>query len=164
MEPVNMRELFQEAKSELQASGSTLDLSELLRSAQEQGIRTKSLEQIAAENIEVLSKIDISEEQFADYCEKLCDYEWVSHPDEFVLGKRIRWIRKPTATYDEQYKIPEPRLSASGKLQAVREKNGRQMVYVFAYGRIVCYYFDNFETFQQLTEDEQLILYSLKHT
>lgn len=155
MNPTDFLDAYRQAQEDI-ALETTLDVNLLLQHAHNQDIQTKSLAQIAQENFDVLSELDLAHDTLQAYCRKLVDYEYTEDVDDLVLGKYVRWIRIPTSDLDA-----DPKLVTGGKLMSVRFQDNGTFVVVFAGNRVTQYRFDHFLTFQKLSEEEQLILYSL---
>lgn len=163
--PINnicLVELIENAKND-PALLSSINIDELLDSLEDEHtdyLKNKTLQTISNEIYNSLYEIGYRDEQLNSYCEKLIGYRLVSEVYELHKGKLVKTIR----LFDNDYKSITPKLRMHGKVSNIKfMDNGTHVVcMMFSNGTFrnqhVQYKFDQYLTFQKLSDEEQLIL------
>jgi hypothetical protein len=93
----------------------------------------------------------------AEICDKLAGYRFVDNLDEISLGKHLRWIKiKPQDDSGD-----EITLSKGGTVTGIKFFNSGSHIQIFQrYNnrRVFQYNFDNYLTFQKLSDQERIVL------
>jgi len=159
---ISMAELIANAKNDPTLL-STINIDDLLDSLEDENtdyLQNKSLKSISNEVFQALYDIGCREEQLNSYCEKLIGYRLVNEVYELHKGKLIKTIR----LFDNNNNPITPKLRMHGKVSNIKfMDNGTHVVcMMFSNGsyrnQYVQYKFDEYLTFQKLSDEEQLIL------
>ena len=120
-----------------------------------------TLASIAQDIVDVVSTFVSDPDQVATLCDKLKTYRVVRTPTTLHRGKHVRWMRKGGS----------PTLSLGGMVVDVRSEgagagdgDGDTMVHILTYARrSMQYLFEDYVTFQKLTDQEMLVLVMQEH-
>jgi len=137
---------------------STLNINDLLDTLEEDEhtsyLENKTLKSINKEVYDAISELGCNEERHADLYSKLIGYRVVSEICYLHTGKYVKAIRKSN---DES-----PKISMMGIVSAIQfNDNGILVRILLPLGKRYIhknYLFDNYITFQKLSDNEQLIL------
>ena len=162
MNNMNISEIFENAKRDPELL-SNIDIDQLLNAIQDEStdyLEDKTLKSINNDIFKSLYEIGYRGEQLKEYCEKLIGYRLVNEVFELHKGKLVKTIR----IFDDEYKSVVPKLRMHGKVSNIKFlDNGTHVVcMMFINGRFsnryAQYKFDQYLTFQKLSDDENLIL------
>lgn len=110
-----------------------------------------TLASIAHDTVDAVSSLVADPDQVATLCDKLKTYRVVHVPSTLHRGKHVRWMRKGA----------RPTLSPGGVVVDVRDEG---TVHILTYARCSMQYpFEDYVTFQKLTEQEMLVLLMQEH-
>jgi hypothetical protein len=153
----NIENIFENVKKDSSLLN-TINIDELLNAIENDStdyLENKTLSSISNEIFVTINQLDCTEERKKDLCEKLIDYRLVNEIYELHKGKPIKAIKLQTA--DEQ--VYQPKISIIGFVLDIKFLDNGTHVLCLKFGkRIFQYKFDNYLTFQKLTDDEHLIL------
>ena len=164
MENINITELFENAKKDPDLF-SKIDVNELLKAVENENtdyLENKTLKSISQEIFDTLSKIPCEPEKIKQWCDNLIGYRLVSEIYELHKQKFVKTI----CIYDEKTGEPPSyyRMKANGKVANIRFiTTGTQILCVSPPQRFTQYKFDHHLTFQELSEEEQMILMAYEY-
>jgi hypothetical protein len=167
MNNINVSEIFEKAKNDPELFAN-IDIDELLNAIQDDStdyLDNKTINTINDDIFKSLYEIGYRGEQLKEYCEKLIGYRLVNEVFELHKGKLVKTIR----IFDDDYKSVIPKLRMHGKVSNIKFlDNGTHVVcMMFINGRFsnryVQYKFDQYLTFQKLSDDENLILLTYEY-
>lgn len=167
MNNMNISEIFENAKRDPELL-SNIDIDQLLNAIQDEStdyLEDKTLKSINNDIFKSLYEIGYRGEQLKEYCEKLIGYRLVNEVFELHKGKLVKTIR----IFDDEYKSVVPKLRMHGKVSNIKFlDNGTHVVcMMFINGRFsnryAQYKFDQYLTFQKLSDDENLILLTYEY-
>jgi hypothetical protein len=156
---MDIGKIFEDAKKDPELLAN-IDINELLNAIESEKtdyFENKTLKSISDEVYTAISQLDCSPEVVQSYCQKLVGYRLVNELYELHKGKSVKIIK----IYDDKNPEtkPEPRLQYYGKVCSLRFlDHGTNIVCISFPIRYSQYKFDHYLTFQQLSEEEQLIL------
>ena len=167
MNNMNISEIFENAKRDPELFAN-IDIDQLLNAIQDESIdylEDKTLKSINNDIFKSLYEIGYRGEQLKEYCEKLIGYRLVNEVFELHKGKLVKTIR----IFDDEYNPLIPKLRMHGKVSNIKFlDNGTHVVcMMFINGRFsnsyAQYKFDQYLTFQKLSDDENLILLTYEY-
>ena len=167
MNNINVSEIFEKAKNDPELFAN-IDIDQLLNAIQDEStdyLDNKTINTINDDIFKSLYEIGYRGEQLKEYCEKLIGYRLVNELFELHKGKLVKTIR----LFDDDYKSVIPKLRMHGKVSNIKFlDNGTHVVcMMFINGRFsnryVQYKFDQYLTFQKLSDDENLILLTYEY-
>lgn len=134
-----------------------INIEELLNTIQDEKtdyLDNKTIKSINQEVFEAIQSLNLSEERTKDLCEKLFDYRLVNDIHELHKGKIVKTINN--INNDSLYL---PKIHVKGKVLNIKFlDNGIHVVCIHFPQRFLQYKFDQFLTFQKLSDEEQMIL------
>jgi hypothetical protein len=154
-EKINVGEIFDSVRKELSAAP-PLDIDALLSSTDKiDYLENKTIQDINEEKREAIEALDLPDDLFENYSNKLERYRYVKRICDIYRGKYARWIKK-NVDNDPEYC---PKLSFGGVVCDIKFNDSGTYVLCHSCGK---YYFslkfDNFAFFQKLTDEEWNIL------
>jgi hypothetical protein len=167
MNNMNISEIFENAKRDPELL-SNIDIDQLLNAIQDEStdyLEDKTLKSINNDIFKSLYDIGYRGEQLKEYCEKLIGYRLVNEVFELHKGKLVKTIH----IFDDEYNSVVPKLRMHGKVSNIKFlDNGTHIVcMMFINGRFsnryAQYKFDQYLTFQKLSDDENLILLTYEY-
>jgi hypothetical protein len=151
----NINEIFETVQKEL-AGMPELDIESILQTAElAEYLENRTLHDIRDERDMALEELELSEECYKNFTQKLEKYRYVNKICDIHRGKYARWIKK-NVDNDPEYK---PKLSFGGVVCDIKFNDNGTYLHCFSCGK---YHFslkiDNFVFFQKLTEEEWNVL------
>jgi hypothetical protein len=136
---------------------STIDIENLLNTLETDKndyLESKTMQSITDEIYENVSTQIQTLKTVQDVCKKLVGYRYVDEINELHKGKHVRWIRNNGET-----------LTNGGIVVDIKFlDNGIHVMCKNSMNRFIQYKFDDCNTFQKLTTDEQFILMAYEYT
>ena len=158
----NIQDIFENAKKDSSLLN-TINIDELLNAIENDStdyLENKTLHSISNEIFNTINTFECSEERKKDLCEKLIDYRLVNEIYELHKGKPIKAI-KLNHSNETTY---QPKISIVGFALDIKFlDNGTHILCLNYARRLLQYKFDNYLTFQKLSDDERLILMAYEH-
>jgi hypothetical protein len=152
---IDIREIYENALKDptLLSSLNINDLLDTLENDSNSYLQNKTLKSINKEVYETISEIGCDEEKHVDLYTKMMGYRVVNEICELHTGKYIKAIRRGC----------DPKISVMGIVTNLEFRDKGVLVRLVKYvsaGRPIYmnYLFDNYITFQKLSDNEQLIL------
>jgi hypothetical protein len=155
-ENININKMFEEAIKD-PSLFSTIDIENLLNTLETDKndyLESKTMQSITDEIYENVSTQIQTLKTVQDVCKKLVGYRYVDEINELHKGKHVRWIRNNGET-----------LTNGGIVVDIKFlDNGIHVMCKNSMNRFIQYKFDDCNTFQKLTTDEQFILMAYEYT
>jgi hypothetical protein len=155
-ENININKMFEEAIKD-PSLFSTIDIENLLNALETDKndyLESKTMQSITDEIYENVSTQIQTLKTVQDVCKKLVGYRYVDEINELHKGKHVRWIRNNGET-----------LTNGGIVVDIKFlDNGIHVMCKNSMNRFIQYKFDDCNTFQKLTTDEQFILMAYEYT
>jgi hypothetical protein len=153
---ININQLFEDALKDPNLF-STIDIDNLLSKIETDKhdyLENKTTASITDEIYTLLSEQVPPIENKKEICKKLVGYRYVDEINELHKGKHVRWIRNNGET-----------LTNGGIVVDIKFlDNGIHVMCKNSMNRFIQYKFDDCNTFQKLTTDEQFILMAYEYT
>jgi hypothetical protein len=125
------------------------NLLESLESVKTDFLETQTFESISIDLFDSICRLPIDQETIANHCDKLVGYRFVDELHLLHKGKFIRWIRHDT---------PDKLMKGAIVVDIQFCDFGANILCRLMTGQFLRYRFDKCNTYQKLTEEEQLIL------
>lgn len=126
-----------------------------------------TLASIAQDIVDVVSTFVSDPDQVATLCDKLKTYRLVHTPTTLHRGKHVRWMRKggrPTLSLGGMVVDVRSEGGGGGDGDGAGAGDGNTMVHILTYARqSMQYLFEDYVTFQKLTDQEMLVLLMQEH-
>jgi hypothetical protein len=148
---IDIAKLMREAKNDPELL-SHINISELLKSidsVKNDFLETHTFESISAELFESIVQLPIDKKTAENHCDKLVGYRFVDELHLLHKGKYIRWIR-----HDAPHKLMKGAVVVDIQFCDF----GANILCRLMTGHFLRYRFDKCNTYQKLTDEEQLIL------
>ena len=148
---MNISDILKEAQNDpdLFSKIDTAKLLESLESVKNDFLENQTVESISTDVFESLVKLKIDKNTLQNHCERLVGYRVVDELHLLHKGKYVRWIR---------HDMPE-NMARGGVLVDIQFGDfGANILCRLITGKFLKYRFDKCNTYQKLTEEEQLIL------
>ena len=144
-------ELIKDAKND-KTLLSNIDMDALLKtinSVKNDFLENETIQSISNNIFDSLSRLNINKKIIADYCEKLTGYRFVNELHLLHRGKYVRWIRHDN---------PEKLMKGAVVVDIQFGDFGANILCRLMTGDFLKYRFDKCNTYQKLSDEEQLIL------
>ena len=154
---MNISDLIKDAQND-PALLSRIDTTELLKSIESvkhDFLENESIETISKNVLDSLISLNIHPQIIENHCERLSGYRFVDELHLLHRGKYIRWIRHDT---------PEKLMKGAVVVDIQIGDLGVNVLCRLMTGGFLKYRFDKCNTYQKLTDDEQLILMLSNHS
>ena len=149
---MDISELIKEAKTDPTLL-SKINTAELLRSVKNDFLENQTVESIAENVYDSLVQLSLNKETdknvFANHFEKLAGYRFVDELHQLHKGKYVRWIR---------HDMPEKLMKGAVVVDIQFGDFGANILCRLMTGDFLRYRFDKCNTYQKLTDEEQLLL------
>jgi len=149
---MNLSEFIREAREDPELL-SKINVTELLESidlTRNDFLVNQTTETISANVFDSIVRLSLSDkEMIASHCEKLAGYRFVDELHLLHKGKYVRWIR---------HDAPEKIMKGAVVVDIQFGDFGANILCRLMTGEFLRYRFDKCNTYQKLTEEEQLLL------
>jgi len=149
---MNLSEFIREARED-PALLSKINVTELLESidlTRNDFLVNQTTETISANVFDSIVRLSLSDkEMIASHCEKLAGYRFVDELHLLHKGKYVRWVR---------HDAPEKIMKGAVVVDIQFGDFGANILCRLMTGEFLRYRFDKCNTYQKLTEEEQLLL------
>jgi hypothetical protein len=148
-EEMDIAKLIKDARADPRLL-SAIDVEEILKTAVKcDYLENETMDTISQQVLDSLKHLSIDKQTTAEHCNKLIGYRYVDELHLLHKGKYVRWIR-----HDEPEKIMR-----GGIIVDVQFSDfGANVLCRLTTGHFLRYRFDKCNTYQKLTEEEQLYL------
>lgn len=149
---MNLSEFIREAREDpsLLSKINVTELLESIDSARNDSLENQTTETISANIYESIVNLQIKDpDLIASHCEKLAGYRFIDELHLLHKGKYIRWIR---------HDMPEKIMKGAVVVDIQFGDFGANVLSRLMTGEFLRYRFDKCNTYQKLTEEEQLLL------
>ncbi len=148
---MNISELIKEAQQDptLLSQINTIELLKSLESVKNDFLENETVDTISKNVFDSLVRLNVSEELLEDYCHKLSGYRFVDELHLLHRGKYVRWIR---------HNSPEKLMKGAVVVDVQIGDFGANILCRLMTGDFLKYRFDKCNTYQKLSDEEQLIL------
>jgi len=138
---------------------SSIDINKLLQEQEVDSLKydflgNQSVESISENVFDSIKRLPIDKNIIATHCEKLVGYRFVDELHLLHKGKYVRWIR-----HDE----PDKMMKGAVVVDVQFGDFGANVLCRLMTGQFLRYRFDKCNTYQKLTDEEQLILMVYEH-
>jgi hypothetical protein len=145
---MDIAELIKQAKTD-PALLSKIDTSELLRSVKHDFLENQTIESISANIYDSLVQLRLDKGSLEGHIERLAGYRFVDELHQLHKGKYVRWIR---------HDAPEKLMKGAVVVDIQFGDFGANILCRLMTGDFLRYRFDKCNTYQKLTDEEQLLL------
>lgn len=136
-----------------------IDVNELLNTVENKNshLENKTFTMINTEIIHALKTLDCNDTQLSSMCKQLYEYRLIQEICDLHKGKCVKIIRVN--------QTPPVKISTFGVVSDIKFKeNGIYVTCMFFHPiRYMTYKYDNYMTFQKMTEEELMILHLQEH-
>lgn len=148
---MNIADILKEAQNDpaLFSKIDTAKLLESLESVKNDFLENQTIDSISANVFDSLVRLRIDKETVQSHCDKLIGYRYVDELHLLHKGKYVRWIR---------HDIPDKLVRGAVVVDIQFGDFGANILCRLVTGDFLKYRFDKCNTYQKLTEEEQLIL------
>ena len=148
---MNIADIIKEAQKdpELFSKIDTAKLLESLESVKNDFLENQTIDSISANVFDSLVQLRIDKETVQSHCEKLIGYRYVDELHLLHKGKYVRWIR---------HDMPDKLVKGAVVVDIQFGDFGANILCRLVTGDFLKYRFDKCNTYQKLTDEEQLIL------
>ena len=148
---MNVADIIKEAREDpdLLSKIDTAKLLESLDSVKNDFLKNHTIDSISTNVFESLAQLRIDKEIMKGHCDKLIGYRYVDELHLLHKGKYVRWIR---------HDMPEKITKGAVVVDIQFGDFGANILCRLVTGDYLKYRFDKCNTYQKLTDDEQLIL------
>jgi N-acyl-D-aspartate/D-glutamate deacylase len=149
---ISIKELYQNARNDAKLF-STIDIESILSTVEKHNyLENKTMASIAAQIYQKGNDARI--DNLADFCSRLVGYRYVDEIHELHKGKHVRWVRHGTT-----------KITSGGIVVNIKFTNtGTHVLIKNSQNRFIQYNFEEADTFQKMTDEEQLILLAYEQT
>ena len=147
---MDIAELIKQAKTDPTLL-SKINTAELLRSVKTDFLENQTIESISANIFDSLVQLEtpLEKDLIASHCERLAGYRFVDELHLLHKGKYVRWIR---------HDAPEKLMKGAVVVDIQFGDFGANVLCRLMTGDFLRYRFDKCNTYQKLTDEEQLLL------
>jgi len=145
---MNIANLIKDAQSDPELF-SKIDTAKLLDSVKHDFLENQTLDSISVNVFDSLVRLGINKETLQTHCEKLVGYRYVDELHQLHKGKYVRWIR---------HDVPDKLVRGGIVVDIQFGDFGANILCRLVTGDFLKYRFDKCNTYQKLTDEEQLIL------
>lgn len=145
---MDITELIKQARDD-PALLSKINAVELLRSVKNDFLENQTIESISANVYDSLVQLPLKKEIIKGHCERLVGYRFVDELHLLHKGKYVRWIR---------HDAPEKLVKGAVVVDIQFGDFGANILCRLMTGDFLRYRFDKCNTYQKLTDEEQLLL------
>lgn len=148
---MNIANIIKEAQNdpELFSKIDTAKLLESIESTKNDFLANQTIDSISENVFESLVQLKLEKNTLQSHCEKLVGYRYVDELHLLHKGKYVRWIRHDT---------PDNLVKGAVVVDIQFGDFGANILCRLVTGDFMKYRFDKCNTYQKLTEEEQLIL------
>ena len=148
---MNIADILKEAQNdpELFSKIDTAKLLESLESVKNDFLENQTIDSISANVFDSIVRLRIDKETVQSHCDKLIGYRYVDELHLLHKGKYVRWIR---------HDMPEKLVRGAVVVDIQFGDFGANILCRLVTGDFLKYRFDKCNTYQKLTDEEQLIL------
>ena len=149
--PNRIQQLIQEERERQRDPDINIDISLLLRAAENVDIENLSTQSISEDMMNAFQELNISNNDIAQLCEKLTEYRYIDQIHMLHKGKHIRWLR----TTNQNQK---PTLTNGGIVMDIKFLDNGISILCKNGFRFMQIRFDDCLIFQKMSTDEMLVL------
>ena len=148
---MNISDLIKEAEKDpaLLSRINTTELLKSLDSVKNDFLENETIDSISKNVFDSLARLNINDGIVSDHCDKLLGYRFVDELHLLHRGKYVRWIRHDS---------PEKLMKGAVVVDIQFGDFGANVLCRLMTGDFLKYRFDKCNTYQKLTDNEQLIL------
>ena len=145
---MNLAALIKDAKKD-PALQSHIDIKSILSNATNSATDDMTIESVSDNVFDSLQNLGLTKTIISDYCNKLIGYKYTDQLHLLQKGKYVRWIH---------YDNPTVLMKGGVVIDVQFGDMGANILCRLVTGRYLRYRFDKCNTYQKMTEEEQMIL------
>jgi hypothetical protein len=145
---MNIADFIKEAREDPSLL-SKINAAELLKSVKNDFLENQTIESISANIFDSLTQLPLNKEIIESHFERLVGYRFVDELHLLHKGKYVRWIR---------HDIPDKLMKGAVVVDIQFGDFGANVLCRLMTGDFLRYRFDKCNTYQKLTDEEQLLL------